>query len=455
MKREKSKLDWPLRMTPLELYMLLDDRPQHPMLCDHYYDLSGHLDRSAFEDALQEVVARHPLFTARYDLEDGYWWKDPGGFFPPLSWNDHSASRPAHWGRRFDLRNESGLRLWVRQDGQRVTLQVQFHHAVCDGVGALRFVSDLLMAHAARVSGQPQTWPEVDPDVLTIRGDYGEKVESEVSLLPGTPTPLHASQFPIFRGDLPDLCSVRMEQAVTEGLRDAATRLNANQHDLLLRELLGVVADWNEPCSHSDNEFYRVVVPQHLLDERHAAMPAALGIGYGLVDVRRSACANPDALLDSIATQMSNIRRNKMGRFLAGFLEPLLAGPPAHPIDACICGMRAEQVGAEQCLSTLIFSYLGNMERFFPPSCLGEDGHPRFGGLRLGRNSGSAPVRPFTRVGVTAGNIGGKLGMSVRMDPRLYNREDGHRFLVQLRDRVIKVAGVASSAEIIDLPLSS
>ena len=48
-----------------------------------------------------------------------------------------------------DLFRQTGLRIWVLPADAATGVVLQFHHACCDGVGALRFISDLFAAYAA------------------------------------------------------------------------------------------------------------------------------------------------------------------------------------------------------------------------------------------------------------------------------------------------------------------
>src|SRR5208337_905834 len=55
----------PLPLTAFEEYMLRDDRPKYPMSIVARLRFAGQLDRQVTTEALQTVVARHPLLRAK------------------------------------------------------------------------------------------------------------------------------------------------------------------------------------------------------------------------------------------------------------------------------------------------------------------------------------------------------------------------------------------------------
>ena len=66
----------------------------------------------------------------------------------PLPDRDANAQSP---------RTTADLRQWVRENDRGASVLVQFHHACCDGVGAMQFIEDLLTAYAAANSESGQS----------------------------------------------------------------------------------------------------------------------------------------------------------------------------------------------------------------------------------------------------------------------------------------------------------
>ena len=63
-KQRMSDFPSPLPLAAFEEYMLWDDRPQYPMSIIARLRFAGHLQRRATAEALETVVARHPLLRA-------------------------------------------------------------------------------------------------------------------------------------------------------------------------------------------------------------------------------------------------------------------------------------------------------------------------------------------------------------------------------------------------------
>ena len=64
MSDSKTASIFPLPLVAFERYMLADDRPEYPMTFTLTLRLAGTVDREAFEAAVDEALARHPLLVA-------------------------------------------------------------------------------------------------------------------------------------------------------------------------------------------------------------------------------------------------------------------------------------------------------------------------------------------------------------------------------------------------------
>lgn len=76
--------------------------------------------------------------------------------------------------RRLDLQRESGLRTTVLEGEDGTDLVLQFHHAACDGLGAMDFASNLLTAYANAAAGaEKYRCKHVDVQLLRSRTSFG------------------------------------------------------------------------------------------------------------------------------------------------------------------------------------------------------------------------------------------------------------------------------------------
>ena len=167
---------FPLPLTTFEKYMLLDDRPDYPMVFGLQIRLSGVIERSAFHAALQEAVGCHPLLGAMVPRSspNGRAWVLAENSDPWVDWDVLGTPLGRCHSERIDLSKELGLRVWVRQGGSSAEVTFQFHHACCDGIGSVRFVDTLLAAYGVRTApaGSSPTPFRCDPTSLACRGRY-------------------------------------------------------------------------------------------------------------------------------------------------------------------------------------------------------------------------------------------------------------------------------------------
>src|SRR5437763_1518894 len=127
---------FPLPLTTFEKYMLLDDRPDYPMVFAFRLKLCGELRREAFESALDEALLHHPLLCAlvKCPMPCGAVWTLAGDLRPAIDWSVLGDAIGSPRGEGIDLSEEVGLRIWGRQGDGVTKLIFQFHHACCDGI---------------------------------------------------------------------------------------------------------------------------------------------------------------------------------------------------------------------------------------------------------------------------------------------------------------------------------
>jgi hypothetical protein len=104
------------------------------------------------------VLARHPLFTATVetDRRGRLRWSAASNPTPNIEWETGATGEPMPRRTRLDLRQEIGIRFFVRRDGTRSDLTIQFHHSCCDGAGFELFLKELLVSYARECGNSPQ-----------------------------------------------------------------------------------------------------------------------------------------------------------------------------------------------------------------------------------------------------------------------------------------------------------
>ncbi|MFD2351942.1 condensation domain-containing protein [Nonomuraea ferruginea] len=138
-----------------------------------YHDLTtitlrGRFDREAFEAALAEVTARHPVLRTSIDMT---------GFSEPLQFVHRSATLPfavtdlsgvpdadervARWAeeekrRPFDWSRPPLARAHAHLlPGELFAFSLSFHHAILDGWSVATLVTELFRRYHARLAGEP------------------------------------------------------------------------------------------------------------------------------------------------------------------------------------------------------------------------------------------------------------------------------------------------------------
>ncbi len=217
---------------------------------------------------------------------------------------------------------------------------MQFHHACCDGIGALRFIGHVLAAYGLRTAPADRrpTLQPCDPASLLRRGQFlaaPARKDSRAraicnSLRDGArwlgrrPTPLCPGA-PL-RGRAPTRPFLEMHRhpfnlSAAGRIGRAGTRQGVTVNDLLLRDLLQTLREWNaRQAPGSADRCLRIAMPVKLKTADDQRMPAANGLSYTFLTRRESQCADAGDLLQGIHGETDPATRCRRGLlFLRGF----------------------------------------------------------------------------------------------------------------------------------------
>jgi len=138
------KPPWPL--TTFEEWMARESCPDWPMAIWLRLDLSGRLDPARLRQAMIAVSAQRPLFSSRIvpAPRGRLAWQpaDPAADVRELPAAPPAEELPA--APPIDLRHQPPWRLWLRPLPGGHRLEIEFHHAVCDGIAAIDAARALL-----------------------------------------------------------------------------------------------------------------------------------------------------------------------------------------------------------------------------------------------------------------------------------------------------------------------
>lgn len=442
---------FPLPLSTFEKYMLLDDRPDYPMVFAFRLKLRGELRREVFESALDEALLRHPLLCALVmHSAQGIVWTLAGELKPTIDWAVLGVAIGSPRGERIDLNAEVGLRIWVRQGEGVAELTMQFHHACCDGIGAIRFIGHVLAAYGMNTApaGRRPTLYSSDPAGLPSRGRFAaqipsresparsiwENVRDGVRFISRRPAILRHSgaAMPEAATQLAFLETYQhtFDETDTGKITQEAARQGVTVNDLLLRDLFQTLHQWNaDRKSDAAKQWLRIAVPVNLKTGENDRMSAANGVGYTFLTRNGSQCADSLGLLNGIHRETDVIiRRRRAMLFLRGF-QLMERIPGAIPL----------YMGMNRCFATAVLSNLGDVKRHFGASFPIESEKIVAGNVMLEDIFAAPPVRPNTRAAFMICKYANTLRLCVRCDPRTFSANDARQLLSCYINRIVEV----------------
>jgi hypothetical protein len=419
-------LSFPL--TTMEEFLYWEDRPSYPWSCFIRLGFAGRLDRKAFDAALQVVLPRHPMLTAK--VKDaglrGLRWTVVDKPSPLIVWETAPLGDGLPLATHLDLRQEIGIRFHVRLDESASDLTIQFHHSCCDGAGIALFIRELLVAYAVAFGAKAKReLPELDPALLAGRGRFGLTFGKLLRMAPKQargllgvrqflmrkPAPIIPHQAVSNDGPVPANYPATLHHVfdleTTGALRKAAARRGVTPNDILTRDLFLALGDWRTKQElDGDGQWLRMMIPMNLRNTSDRLMPAADVVSSVFLDRRQSDFAAPDRLLQSIHEEMDLIKRLELG-FTFIFSTAICRRLP---------GGLKRQIRADKCTISCIFTNLGTPFAHVPlPQ---QDRFIVAGNVTMVDVDVVAPVRPYSCATVAAWLYAHKLHLTLHYDPR-------------------------------------
>jgi hypothetical protein len=446
---------FPLHLTPLESFFHADDRPSHPMAFIIVLDFTGVVDRPAFEESLREALRRHSFLNAyiRPAKRGLPCWVAAKGDGPTVDWGDLSQAITLPRGERIDLATEVGLRVWVRQGPDRAVATFEFHHACTDGIGAYRFLGDLMAYYGLRVPNdlEPPRLDPLEPERLRDR----QKLQIEHwrtdrywslakrtlgtvgGLLRRRPAPLTSRDAgPKSTTTFPGIRSISIARDEFEAIRASALASGATLNDLLVATLFGTLHEWTQTVGdRSARRSLRLVMPTDLRDGESLTLPATCLTSYTFLTREQADCRDPAKLLNSVALETTEIKNGRRG---------------VHFADTVAVGLwfRAlwTMIRAPVCLASAVMSNIGDPTRRFSARLPRRDGRVVAGNLLLEAITGVPPLRPQTRATFSVFAYRRRLTISLRCDPAHLSDRDTAEMLELYARHLRSCAAVPAAA---------
>ncbi|WP_166830403.1 hypothetical protein [Thalassoroseus pseudoceratinae] len=451
-----------LPLVPFERFMMIDDRPEHPMTFYTETRLAGEIDPEAMQQAAIATARRSPLLCSRVDNIDGvpHWvaWDE---FQVHVDEVSEEAIHTPPRGTTIDLHREIGWRIWFsRQDGNSI-LRMQFHHAACDGKGAAQVFIDLMTGYSQLTAAKEDQigWRKLRPESLPNRGVFppvkSTRTVTRWQAMKGAwdfhmrkPKPLASERRqPISSGHREPLQWEQCEftAAETENFRRLARELDCTLNDAATALLFRTLSDWN--TTHTANRpkhRLRILIPTDLRNRADGRLPAANRMGFAFITRPVSRCADWDSLLEGVRAETEFIKDTQAGRVFLNDMSFLTAHPK----------LLAGLLRRSKCLATAVLTNLDDPLRRFRRRFPSEDGRIAVGNLRITAIYGLPPIRMGTRAGFGICHCNGEMTLSLQTDPAWFTRTDTRALLESYaqtwRDWAAAISG--SAVDTINLP---
>ncbi|MEZ6135101.1 MAG: hypothetical protein R3C53_09350 [Pirellulaceae bacterium] len=433
---------FPLPLTPFEKFVLWDETIDHPMTSSIRLIFESKLDFDVLQDAFAFAVHCHPLLASTLTTHQRQlcWNYDPQ-FRLKLLKSSETPILNAGRVRPFDLYSEPGIRVWCSTQDHESWIEIQLHHACCDGVGLRRALIDVFSYYAHHTVG-PASKPSrhrIQIDALRERNDFSEVFAGEPLQKLSTwqriknahyfhfqlPQPLLGSR----SGSVEELPSpldnepaqhLRIDRESSQRILDRCRDEQLSVNNLAIALLFRTCCVWNEQRGESHpGSRMRVLMPYALQSRMDLRMPAANRLSFAFLGRRRAQCADLQALIASLDNELSEIRRTRLP---LDFLSALQVAT-RHP-RLLRWGLRRSRN-----MSTTVLTYAGDLMRGlgkqFP-----KDGHSRLmGDARLVSILAAPPVRENTNISLGLCVNWGELSLSALWNRQVFSAQDCRDFL--------------------------
>jgi hypothetical protein len=204
----------------------------------------------------------------------------------------------------------------------------------------------------------------------------------------------------------------------SEQYKQAASSQDVTLNELMLRDMLLTIRDWNRSHGQRHTGRCQINVPVYVRGRGGAEIPASNGIGFGFLAVDPDRTDDRQELLRAVHEQMRQIKHRKLALYFLGGLE--VATRFKHIVPWVLRRKKP--------LATMVLSYLGPVLARGPLQRRG-DGKLICGNVVLEQVVGVPPVRPLTRASVAAMEYGGELAIGLRCDVHHFGPADTRALL--------------------------
>lgn len=429
---------FPLELVDFEHYMLADDSPEFPMTIPVNLEMSGEVDRAAFESSFNLACARHPFSSVRVEEREGrFFWIASES--PKISWVDSLPDLV-----EIDLRNETGMKVFAKQEDLEVSIFLVIHHSVTDGGGIAQFVEDWMIAY--KQTGDLEeaiSMPLLKPDQLKNRGKLGMSlwryllrpvqefcgaigVAEYFSHRPVAMGPQRFdSGFSLAKKPRNRRFTFRFSASETKSLVSLSKQTKYPINDLLLAAYYSACQTWLEKNSPEDSDQHlRMMVPMNLRKETEAALPMCNFVSMIFLDRKPGRSKTVRNVCWYVWLEMSTIKIMRLGYTFIHMIRALRW-----------LGWLPTLLRRDRSIAT---SLLSNMGRIYAGSkLLNSESKIESRGLTLESMAIFPPVREFLWMSALVSTYAGQMQFSCSFCEDAIRREDVESIMESLKQNLL------------------
>ena len=440
-----------LPLVAIEHYMLADDRAEYPMAFYIRLVLDRLPDREALSRGVATALARHPLLVATVDAPQGKRrnWSWEQSTRPEILWPGDAPNEAP-----LDLSRQTGLRIKAELTADGALLTFEFHHACCDGLGALNFIHEVLKAYAVEENREAPAAPSqsLDPAIkrLSARGRFGvgplrflirlplellgflgvleflwHRPAALVGSIKCQPSLALRARVDSAETHWPRRYAHEFTEQETKALRSAASTAGATVNDLLVRDLFLTVGQWiDEHAPSKRGAHIRVMVPVNLRTDDDGDLSAANVVAMINLDRRPRRWHNHRRMLRVLHWEMAAVKWARLG----------LTFIRAIQVTHYVLGKLQLLLAADKCQATCVLSNLGDPWRKSP--LMNSAGRFVAGDVTLQQVEILPPIRPLTSLSAGAMSISGRLTVTFHCDRNVLTDEEAKKLLRRYVERL-------------------
>ena len=431
----------PLRLTPFEEYMLLDDRPAYPMSCFFMIKLRGQFNASVFELALQKALENHPLLTSSVTETNGQFYWQNTGKIPEIARLPLDEERRFPASKGINLFHEPALKVTicnnavnpaaVELDGQ-TNIIFEIHHSATDAAGIARCIEDTLCGYALQTGFAETQRESVEPALLVRRGSFGRKPGKILRTLPKQfwgllrawtflthrVSPLTPEKpdrdAPQPPAGYPAILYRNLTTTETQSVQLQAKQLGITINDLFLCAAFFAMKHWRgQHVADKNGGYLRIAVPTNLRTSADDRMPAANIVSMVFLDRKPKNIQDVSLFYQGIYREMQHIKRCNLGwAFIHGLT-----------MYQRVFGGFRKMIQQERCWTTATVTNLGQLFTDVPLPM--REGRVQIDeSLELIGVETAPPVRPWTALGISVLTYAGGMTINLHYDSGVLTQSD-------------------------------